>query len=214
MTALPSGATQRYDGPERVDLVAVAAPVDERSEPEAGEQLRELGGMAERVGRVRDARGRPDRRRHPPALEQVPDVRLARGQERVGLHVPRPDGEPSRPDTRLRARRAGRDGPRGSPRRSPTGRRAGTASPASAASRSSTRSTVSTSRARNAWNVRYHSRSQWVCETIRHSIGRSSHRATRHRPVQRSGSNCLSRRDRGSRYPERPCGESGRKFER
>ena len=47
-------------GGQRVDLVAVAAPVDERLQPEAAEELRELRRMAERVGRVGDA-STPDR---------------------------------------------------------------------------------------------------------------------------------------------------------
>ena len=50
---------------ERVELGAVAAPVDERIEPETGEQLRELRGMAERVGHVADGR-RPVRARRRP----------------------------------------------------------------------------------------------------------------------------------------------------
>ena len=42
-------------GREPVDFVAVAAPVDEAVEAEAGEELRQLGRMAERVRRIRDA---------------------------------------------------------------------------------------------------------------------------------------------------------------
>ena len=75
------------------DLVAVAAPVDERPEAESREDLGQLGGVTERVRCVGGRRAGSPVRGHPPAFQQVADVGLARRQEGVGLHVPGTDGD-------------------------------------------------------------------------------------------------------------------------
>src|SRR5262249_49895271 len=80
---------------EPIELVAVSPPVDEDAEPEAGEDLRHLRRMPERVGNVGDLRDRPERPGDGATEEQVPHVCLARWEERVRLHVPGPDGEAS-----------------------------------------------------------------------------------------------------------------------
>ena len=88
------------DGTECVDLVTVATPVDERSQTEAGEQLRELRRVPEGVGHIGDTGARPERRRDAPTDQQVPDVRFARREQRVGLDVPRPDRDTTFADDR------------------------------------------------------------------------------------------------------------------
>jgi hypothetical protein len=85
------GSLPQILGRQRVDLVAVTAPVDEGLEPEAAEDLGELGGMAERVGCVGDRRDTAEGGAGAPPLEEVAYVRLAVRQERVRLHVPRSD---------------------------------------------------------------------------------------------------------------------------
>ncbi len=80
---------------ELVELGAVAAPVDERIEPEAGEDLGQLGGMTEGVGHIADRRHRAERAGHRASVQQVAHVRLTRRQQRVGLHVPGARREPA-----------------------------------------------------------------------------------------------------------------------
>ena len=81
------GCLPHVDGTEPVDLVAVAPPVHEGAEAEPGEQLGELGGVAERVRGVGHLRRPPVRLGHQPPLEQVADVALAGGKEQVRLGV-------------------------------------------------------------------------------------------------------------------------------
>jgi hypothetical protein len=91
------GREPAVDGADAVELVAVAPPVDHRPEPEPGEELRELGGVPERVGHVRDAGAAPDRLGDAPPHQQVADERLAGRQQGIGLHVPGADGQPPGP---------------------------------------------------------------------------------------------------------------------
>ena len=94
------GRAPHVERAQRVELGAVAPPVNERVEPEAGEELGELRGMPEGVGDVRDDRDRSERARNRPAEQQVANVGLAARQQRVGLHVPRSGGKPSRTESR------------------------------------------------------------------------------------------------------------------
>jgi hypothetical protein len=71
------------------------------SEAEAGEHLRELCGMPEGVGGVGDACDRAERLADAPSLREVPDVRLPARDQRIRLHVPRPDLDPSGLDVRF-----------------------------------------------------------------------------------------------------------------
>ncbi len=88
------GCSPRVERAERVELGAAPSPVDEGVEPEAGEELRELRGMAERVGDVGDRRYRSECARHRAAEQEVADMGLAGRQQRVGLHIPWPRREP------------------------------------------------------------------------------------------------------------------------
>ena len=66
---------------ELVELGAVAAPVDEGIESEAREDLRELRGMPERIGDIRDARNRSELADDRSSREQVANVRLSARQQ-------------------------------------------------------------------------------------------------------------------------------------
>ena len=132
--------------------------------------------MAERVGDVADGRHRSELAGDLAADQQVAHVRLARGQERVGLHVPR-----ARP-------RAGPTCEPGDELVPPIGAHLEVVlehDRLTVEHEAETRvgreqiehpSTASTSRPRNTSNDRYHSRSQWKWETSRISGVNASHR--------------------------------------
>ena len=132
-----------------VELGAVAAPVDEGVEPEAREELRELGRVPERVGHVADGRHRTERAGHLPSRSagcgraSRPRAGASRAARTTGPPRAAPRADPRR------ARRAGPGAPRGSPPAPRPGRRARSGNPGSAARRSSTPSTASTRRPRN-----------------------------------------------------------------
>jgi hypothetical protein len=168
VTAVPSGRLPRERQAEPVGLVPEAAPEDERVEPEAAEDLRQLGDVAEGVRHVADAhRLGAEPCAYRPADEEVADERLRAGEELVGQDV---RTGPSTGDRRRGARRN---------RGSRSGRSSTTSSrmiawPSSVNVRnrgsvSRTSQIVSTTRAsrsRKTSNGRYHSRSQCVCGTI------------------------------------------------
>ncbi len=72
------GGSPAVERRERVDLGAVAPPVHERVEAEAGEELRELRRVTEGVGHVRDARRATERVCDRAPAQQVAHVCLAR----------------------------------------------------------------------------------------------------------------------------------------
>ena len=84
-----AGSFPRIFGRQLRDLIGVAPPVHEMPDPEPREDLRELGGMTERVGCVGNPRDRPQCLTHSASFDEVADVRLTRGEQGVGLHVPR-----------------------------------------------------------------------------------------------------------------------------
>jgi hypothetical protein len=67
-------------GGQRIDLTAVAAPIQKAPDAEPGQELRELGGMSEGVRRVALPRHGPEGLAHATAEQQVAHVGLARGQ--------------------------------------------------------------------------------------------------------------------------------------
>ncbi len=76
-----------------LDLVAVAPGVDERVDPDAAEELRELRGMSERVGHVAHLLHATQALGHLVTPEEIPHQRLTADQEAVGEHVPGSDGQ-------------------------------------------------------------------------------------------------------------------------
>ena len=85
----PRRVARRPRGP------AVPAPDDGDVEPEAAREGRHRRRVAERVRRVEHGWGDgAERVQDAPPGEQVADVRLSAGDQRIGQHVPRPRLEP------------------------------------------------------------------------------------------------------------------------
>ena len=100
-----SGAPAEHDA-DVVDFVTHAAGEQERADPEAGEDLRQLGRVAEAVGHVAGAaRLDAEAAADSPAEQEVPDERLAPDEDLVRQDVRRPGLETScreqRPQPRL-----------------------------------------------------------------------------------------------------------------